>query len=63
MSSRQPRLWRDEETIRHTGTVEQRILSMTPEERMADAVALVERIRARLRQPDAQMSIEHEDDG
>jgi hypothetical protein len=34
---------------------------MTPEERMADAVALVERIRARLRQPDAQM-IEHEED-
>jgi hypothetical protein len=59
LAKRQPRLWRDEETIRHTGTLEQRILAMTPEERMADAVALVERIRARLRQPDAQI-IEHE---
>jgi hypothetical protein len=34
---------------------------MSPEERMVNAVALVERIRARLRQPDAQV-IEHEED-
>ncbi len=60
LAKRQPRLWRDEETIRHTGTIEQRILAMSPAERMADAVSLVERIRARLRQPDAQM-IEYEE--
>jgi hypothetical protein len=34
---------------------------MTPEERMVEALALVERIKARLRQPDAQI-IEHEED-
>jgi hypothetical protein len=63
LAKRQPRLWRDEETIRHTGTIEQRILAMSPEERMQDALALVERIKARLRQPDAQMLIEHEEEG
>jgi hypothetical protein len=36
---------------------------MSPEERMRDALALVERIKARLRQPDAQMLIEHEAEG
>jgi hypothetical protein len=60
LAKRQPRLWRDEETIRHTSTLEQRILAMTPEERAVEALALVERIKARLRQPDAQMIIENE---
>jgi hypothetical protein len=62
LAKRQPRLWRDEETIRHTGTIEQRILAMTPEERMVEALALVERIKARLRQPDAQMIIENDEE-
>jgi hypothetical protein len=60
LAKRQPRLWRDEETIRHTGTIEQRILAMSPEERAVEALALVERIKARLRQPDALAMIEHE---
>jgi hypothetical protein len=59
LQNRQPDKWRDRPEINHSGTLEQRILAMTPEERMAGAVALVERIRARLRMPDAKL-IEHE---
>jgi hypothetical protein len=62
LMNRQPNKWRDRQEVNHTGTIEQRILAMTPEERVADAIALVERVRARLRQPDAQMIIEHEEE-
>jgi hypothetical protein len=34
-------------------------MAMTPEERVADAIALAERVRARLREPDA-LLLEHE---
>jgi hypothetical protein len=51
----QPNKWRDREEIEHGGTIEQRIMAMTPGERMADAIALVERVRARLAMPDAQI--------
>jgi hypothetical protein len=41
----------------HTGSVEQRLAAMTPEERARDAIELVERVRARLA---AHRTIEHE---
>jgi hypothetical protein len=33
--TRQPDKWRNQDTIHHSGTIEQRILAMTPEERVA----------------------------
>jgi hypothetical protein len=46
--NRQPEKWRDRRHIEHTGTIDQRLAAMTPDERAADAVALVQRIQARL---------------
>ena len=41
------------------GTVEHKLMAMTPDERAADAIALVERIRAR---PAQLRTIEHDPD-
>ena len=45
---RQPAKWRDRQEVNHTGTIEERLAAMTPEERARDAIELVERVRARL---------------
>jgi len=57
LRNRQPAKWRDRQQVDMTGSVEHRIAAMTPDERAADAVALVERVRARLA---ALRTIEHE---
>jgi hypothetical protein len=57
--NRQPERWRDRRNMDHTGSVDVRLANMTPDERAADAVALVERIRARLA---AVRTIEYESD-
>jgi hypothetical protein len=57
LRNRQPAKWRDRQEVNHTGTIEQRLAAMTPEERAADAIELVARIRARLA---AVRTIEHE---
>jgi hypothetical protein len=62
LQNRQPTIWRNRQEVSHSGTLEQRLIAMTPEERVADAIALAERVRARLRQPDA-LLLEHEDEG
>ena len=48
LRNRQPAKWRDRQEVNHTGTMEQRLAAMTPDERAADAIALVQRIQARL---------------
>ena len=48
LRNRQPAKWRDRQEVNHTGTLDQRLAAMTPDERAADAVALVQRIQARL---------------
>ena len=45
---RQPPKWRDRQEVNHTGTIEERLAAMTPEEQARDAIELVERVRARL---------------
>jgi hypothetical protein len=57
LRNRQPAKWRDRQQVDMTGSMEHRIAAMTPDERAADAVALVERVRARLA---ALRTIEHE---
>jgi hypothetical protein len=46
--NRQPEKWRDRRNINVEGALEVRLAAMTPDERAADAVALVQRIQARL---------------
>jgi hypothetical protein len=48
LRNRQPAKWRDRQEVNHTGTLDQRLAAMTPDERAADAIALVQRIQARL---------------
>ena len=48
LMNRQPERWRDRRNMDHTGSVDVRLMQMTPDERAADAVALVQRIQARL---------------
>ena len=60
LRNRQPAKWRDRQEVNHTGTLDQRLAAMTPDERAADAIALVERIRARLA---AARTIEYEPEG
>jgi hypothetical protein len=48
LMNRQPERWRDRRNMEHTGSVDVRLMQMTPDERAADAVALVQRIQARL---------------
>jgi hypothetical protein len=57
LMNRQPERWRDRRHVEHGGSLDHRMAAMTPDERAADAVALVERIRARLA---AVRQIEHE---
>jgi hypothetical protein len=60
LQNRQPAKWKDRQEINHSGSIEQRIMAMTPEERVQDAIELAERIRAHLARPDARL-IEHEE--
>jgi hypothetical protein len=60
LTNRQPEKWRDRRDVNVTGTIEQRIMAMTPEERVQDAIELAERIRAHLARSDPRV-IEHED--
>jgi Sodium Bile acid symporter family len=46
--NRQPDKWRDRRNINVEGALDVRLAAMTPDERAADAVALVARIQARL---------------
>jgi hypothetical protein len=57
LSRRQPGLWREKQQIDITGTVAHRIAQMTPDERAADAIELVERVRRRL--AEYRRTIEH----
>ena len=58
LRNRQPDVWRDRQEVNVTGTLQHRLLQMTPEERIKDAEELAERIRARL--AEHRMTIEHE---
>ena len=58
MSRRQPDLWRERRQVDVSGSLEHRLNQMTPEERAADAVDLVARVRRRL--AEYQQTIEHE---
>ena len=55
--NRQRDRWKERQGIDVSGTMDVRIAAMSPDERAADAVALVERVRARLA---ALRTIEHE---
>src|SRR5216684_1109908 len=48
LSRRQPGLWRERQKVNVTGSVAHRISLMSPEERAADAISLVQRARQRL---------------
>ena len=58
LMNRQPALWRDRQEVNVTGSLEHRLSQMTPAERAADAIALVERVRRRL--AEHRQAIEHE---
>jgi hypothetical protein len=46
--NRQPEKWRDRRNLNVEGALDVRLAAMTPDERAADAIALVARIQARL---------------
>jgi len=46
--NRHPEKWRDRRNINVEGAVDVRLAAMTPDERVADAVALVQRMQAAL---------------
>ena len=58
LSRRQPDLWRERRQVDVSGSLEHRLNQMTPEERAADAVELMERVKRRL--AEYQQTIEHE---
>jgi hypothetical protein len=56
--NRQRERWKDRQSLDVGGTLDVRIANMTPDERAADAVELVERIRARLERRSTQRLFE-----
>ena len=58
LSRRQPDLWRERRQVDVSGSLEHRLNQMTPEERAADAVELMERVKRRL--AEYQQTIDHE---
>jgi len=58
LSRRQPERWKERQEVDFSGTLEHRLNQMTPEERAADAVELMERVRRRLEE--YRQTIEHE---
>src|SRR5713101_9122363 len=58
LSRRQPDLWRERRQVDVSGSLEHRLNQMTPEERAADAVELMARVRRRL--AEYRQTIEHE---
>jgi len=58
LSRRQPGLWREPQKLDVTASVAHRIAQMSPEERAADAISLVQRARQRL--AEYRQTIEHE---
>ena len=59
LMNRQPALWRDRQEVNVTGSLEQRLSQMTPEERARDAFEFAEQVRARLAELRG-TTIEHE---
>src|SRR6266436_9441370 len=58
LSRRQPERWKERQEVDVSGTLEHRLNQMTPEERAADAVELMARVRRRL--AEYPQTIEHE---
>jgi hypothetical protein len=58
LSRRQPDRWKERQQVDISGTLEHRLNQMTPEERAADALELVARVRRRL--AEYRQTIEHE---
>src|SRR5437016_7024905 len=58
LSRRQPERWKERQQVDISGTLEHRLNQMTPEERAADAVELMARVRRRL--AEYQQTIEHD---
>src|SRR5712691_9026359 len=58
LSRRQPERWKERQEVDFSGTLEHRLNQMTPEERAADAVELMARVRRRL--AEYRQTIEHE---
>ncbi len=58
LSRRQPDLWRERQQVDVTATVAHRIAQMSPEQRAADAIELVERARRRI--AEYRQTIEHQ---
>ncbi len=58
LSRRQPEKWRERQEVNVTGSLEHRLNQMTPEERAADAVEPMARVRRRL--AEYRQTIEHE---
>ncbi len=58
LSRRQPDLWRERRQVDVSGSLEHRLNQMTPEERAADAVELMEQVKRRL--AEYRQTIEHE---
>ena len=57
LSRRQPERWKERQEVDFSGTLEHRLNQMTPEERAADAVELMARVKRRL--AEYQQTIEH----
>ncbi len=58
LSRRQPDRWKERQQVDVSGSLEHRLNQMTPEERAADAVELMARVRRRL--AEYRQTIEHE---
>src|SRR6266700_1385134 len=57
LSRRQPERWKERQEVDVSGTLEHRLNQMTPDERAADAVELMARVKRRL--AEYQQTIEH----